>query len=145
MKYIPYPGEHDIDDDTETVTFQSKADETELRTHPRFFIRLSRGQIKYDVGLLTLETPIDFSNSTFSHIRSMFAEVEVKGCQINCFRPICLGDADDLSLNLAQRKGVVGGWGATEVSYTNTLCGFKKGITVSTSLSNKLKKLEGLG
>ena len=78
MKYICCPGEHDTEDDTEAVTFQSKADETELRTHPRFFIRISRGQIKYDVGLLTLENPVDFSDQRFSHIRSMFAEDKSK-------------------------------------------------------------------
>ena len=76
MKYISCSGEHDIDDDTETVTFKSKAVETEFRVHERFFIRISRGQIKYDVALLTLENPIDFTDPTVSHIRSMFAEVE---------------------------------------------------------------------
>ena len=74
LKCISHTGEHDTEDDTETVTFQSKAVERE--THSRFFIRRSRGQIKYDVGLLTLETPIDFSDETFSHIRSIFTGVK---------------------------------------------------------------------
>ena len=29
----------------------------------------SRGVIKFDVGLLTLTTPVDFTDQTFSHIR----------------------------------------------------------------------------
>ena len=62
-----------------------------------------------------------------------------------CFRPICLADAEDLSLELTERTGVVAGWGATEVSYIDTLCGFTEGINIPTSLANKLKKLEGLG
>ena len=62
-----------------------------------------------------------------------------------CFRPICLADAEDLSLDLNERTGVVAGWGATEVSYIDTLCGYKRGKTKPNSLSNKLKKLEGLG
>ena len=61
-----FSGEHDIEDDSETVTFTSKA---EGISHPRFYYRLSSGEIYYDVGLLTLETPIDFTNETFSHIR----------------------------------------------------------------------------
>ena len=57
-----------MDDETETVKFQTKALKAELDVHPKFF--LSRyGVIKYDVGLLTLETPVDFTNKTFSHIR----------------------------------------------------------------------------
>ena len=70
VKYIlkHFPGEHDLDDETETVKFQTKALRAELDVHPKFF--LSRyGVIKYDVGLLTLETPVDFTNKTFSHIR----------------------------------------------------------------------------
>ena len=61
-----FSGEHDIEDDSETVTFKSKA---EGILHPRFYFRRSLGEIDYDVGLLTLETPIDFTNETFSHIR----------------------------------------------------------------------------
>ena len=61
-----FSGEHDVEDDSETVTFKSKA---EGISHPRFYYRLSLGEIDYDVGLLTLETPIDFTNETFSHIR----------------------------------------------------------------------------
>ena len=61
-----FSGEHDVEDDSEAVTFKSKA---EGISHPRFYYRLSLGEIDYDVGLLTLETPIDFTNETFSHIR----------------------------------------------------------------------------
>ena len=61
-----YTGEHDIADTNETVTFKSKAVGI---SHPRFYFRPSSGVIKYNVALLTLETPIDFSNETFSHIR----------------------------------------------------------------------------
>ena len=61
-----FSGEHDILDDSETVTFKSRA---EGISHPRFFYRLTRGKVEYDVGLLTLETPVDFTNKKFSHIR----------------------------------------------------------------------------
>ena len=59
------------------------------------------------------------------------------------FRPICLGDEEDLSLNLTERTGVVAGWGATEVSYSDTLCGYIKGVTDPDSGTNVLKKVEG--
>ena len=68
VKYT-FSGDHDLDDDTETVEFLSKALKTGLDVHPKFFLSRSRGVIKYDVGLLTLETPVDFTNETFSHIR----------------------------------------------------------------------------
>ena len=64
--WINLSGEHDTEVSNETVTFTSKAVGA---THPNFFYRLSTGTIKFDVALLTLETPIDFSNETFSHIR----------------------------------------------------------------------------
>ena len=54
--------------DSETVIFKSKIVGVDF-SHPKFHWRLYRGEIKYDIGLLTLETPIDFSNETFSHIR----------------------------------------------------------------------------
>ena len=63
-----FPGEHDQMNDSETVTFKSKIVGVDF-LHPKFYYRLSLGVIKYDIGLLTLETPIDFSNETFSHIR----------------------------------------------------------------------------
>ena len=61
-----HPGEHDIQDDSETVTFRSKVVGI---SHPLFYYRLSAGEIQYDIGLLTMETPIDFSNKSYSHIR----------------------------------------------------------------------------
>ena len=64
-----FTGDHDLEDDTETVIFQTKALRAELDVHPKFFLSRSRGVIKYDVGLITLETPVDFTNETFSHIR----------------------------------------------------------------------------
>ena len=63
-----FPGEHDQMNDSETVTFKSKIVGVDF-LHPKFYYRLSRGVIKYDIGLLTLETPVDFSDETFSHIR----------------------------------------------------------------------------
>ena len=66
VKY--FPGEHDLKNDSETVTFQSKILGVDI-SHPKFYYRLSSGYIEYDVGILTLETPVDFSNDTFSHIR----------------------------------------------------------------------------
>ena len=63
-----FSGEHNLTNDSETVTFQSKIVGVEL-SHPKFYYELSNDILNYDVGILTLETPIDFSNETFSHIR----------------------------------------------------------------------------
>ena len=61
-----------------------------------------------------------------------------------CLRPICLGEGEDLSLSLSERTGVVAGWGATEVTYVHTTCGYIKGETNPDSGSDVLKKVEGL-
>ena len=60
-------GDHDVSKLYETVNFTTKAIDTELEKHPRFFIRRGRGQIKYDIAILTLERPVDFTQ--FPHIR----------------------------------------------------------------------------
>ena len=60
-------GEHDLSDDTETRTFVSKAVTREARAHPHFFIRPGQGKVKFDIGLLMLETPVDFEK--YPHIR----------------------------------------------------------------------------
>ena len=60
-------GEHDVSRLYETVTHTSKAAELEMEKHPRFFIRRGKGVIKYDIALLTLEQPVDFTQ--FPHIR----------------------------------------------------------------------------
>ena len=60
------------------------------------------------------------------------------------FRPICRGEGEDLSLSLSERTGVMAGWGATEVTYSQTLCGYVEGVTDPNSGSNVLKKVEGL-
>ena len=60
------------------------------------------------------------------------------------FRPICLGEGEDLSLSLSERTGVMAGWGATEVTYSHTLCGYVEGVTDPNSGSDVLKKVQGL-
>ena len=67
---------------------------------------------------------------------------DVRPCQH--FRPICLGEEEDLSLNLVERTGAVAGWGVTEVDYAHTQCGYSQGITKPDSISRVLKKLLGL-
>ena len=62
-------GEHDLSDDSETVTVVTKAKRTERKKHPKFFIRRYEGRSNYNVALLELEFPIDFSQSNMSHIR----------------------------------------------------------------------------
>ena len=62
-------GEHDITDDSETVTVVSKAKPSERHRHPKFFIRRSEGKSNYDVAILELETPLDFTQGNISHIR----------------------------------------------------------------------------
>ena len=58
-----------MDDETETVKFQTKALRAELDVHPKFFLN-RYGVIKYDVGLLltvpstpACQTPVDHSLS----------------------------------------------------------------------------------
>ena len=60
------------------------------------------------------------------------------------FRPICLGEGEDLSLSLSERTGVMAGWGATEVTYVHTTCGYIEGETKPGSGSDVLKKVQGL-
>ena len=45
----------------------SRAVTRETRPHPKFFIRRGEGTIKFDIGLLMLETPVDFNK--YPHIR----------------------------------------------------------------------------
>ena len=68
----------------------------------------------------------------------------ILGGDTPCFRPICLGEGEDLSLDLTERSGEVAGWGATEVDYAHTQCGYKIGVTNPDSGSRVLKKLPGL-
>ena len=49
------------------MTHTSKAVELEIVKHPRFYIRRGLGVIKYDIAILTLEQPVDFTQ--FPHIR----------------------------------------------------------------------------
>ena len=59
-------------------------------------------------------------------------------------RPICLGDSEDIEMKLSDRFGVVAGWGATEIAYGHTLCGYKRGVVHPNSVSSVLKKVDGL-
>ena len=68
IRVFYFSGEHDLTNDSETVTFQSKIAGVGI-SHPRFYYRISVGVLNFDVGILTLETPIDFRNETYSHIR----------------------------------------------------------------------------
>ena len=59
------------------------------------------------------------------------------------FRPLCLPDEDDLTLDLpAERTGTAVGWGLDTVFYKPTTCDYVKGEIYSNSLPTKLKKIE---
>ena len=60
------------------------------------------------------------------------------------FRPLCLPDDDDLTLDLSavERTGTAVGWGLDTVFYKETRCDYIKGETDSSSLPTKLKKIE---
>ena len=60
-------GDHDVSNLYETANFTTKALDRELFKHPRFFIRRGRGEIKYDIAVLTLVQPVNFTQ--FPHIR----------------------------------------------------------------------------
>ena len=66
---LPVAGEHDLTDDSETVTVVSKVKATTRKKHPQFYIRRAEGISKFDVALLELETPLDFGEKNISHIR----------------------------------------------------------------------------
>ena len=60
------------------------------------------------------------------------------------FRPLCLPDDDDLTLDLpAERNGIAVGWGFDTIDYRNTTCDYIEGVPKSTnSFPTKLKKIE---
>ena len=64
-------GEHDISSEyeTPTFTFVTKAKPFETEIHRRFYIRRARGTVKYDVAILELENPVNFTNPRLEHIR----------------------------------------------------------------------------
>ena len=59
------------------------------------------------------------------------------------FRPLCLPDDDDLTLDLpAERTGTAVGWGLDNVFYKETRCDYVKGESDSGSRVTKLNKIE---
>ena len=59
------------------------------------------------------------------------------------FRPLCLPDDDDLTLDLsAERTGTTVGWGLDTVFYRDTMCDYVKGVSDPSSLQPKLKKID---
>ena len=59
------------------------------------------------------------------------------------FRPLCLPDSDDLTLDLAaERIGTAVGWGLTNVFHKHTMCDYREGVSDPNSLPSKLKKIE---
>ena len=63
--------------------------------------------------------------------------------RVDMFRPLCLPDDDDLTLDLVEeRTGTVVGWGLDTVFYKETRCDFIKGESDSSSRVTKLNKIE---
>ena len=59
------------------------------------------------------------------------------------FRPLCLPDDEDLTLDLpAERTGTTVGWGLDIVFYKDTRCDFVKGEPDFSHRPTKLKKIE---
>ena len=59
------------------------------------------------------------------------------------FRPLCLPDDDDLTLDLpAERTGTAVGWGQDTVFYQHTACDYVRGESHSGSLQTKLKRIK---
>ena len=59
------------------------------------------------------------------------------------FRPLCLPDDDDLTLDLpTERTGTTVGWGLDIVFYKETRCDYVKGESDSSRLPTKLNKIE---
>ena len=64
-----FSGEHDVSDEYETQTFVTKANPLEIVVPRRFYIRPGQGTIIYDVAILVMENPVDFTNPRLRHIR----------------------------------------------------------------------------
>ena len=64
-----FSGEHDVSDEYETQTFITKANPLEIVVPRRFYIRPGQGTIIYDVAILVMENPVDFTNPRLRHIR----------------------------------------------------------------------------
>ena len=47
-------------------------------------------------------------------------------------------------MDLTKKFGQPAGWGATAVAYQETLCDWTKGVTVTESASDVLKKIEAV-
>ena len=58
--------------------------------------------------------------------------------------PLCLPGPEDLKMDLTKKSGLTAGWGATGVTYTETLCGWTRGVTDLDSASDVLKKIEAV-
>ena len=59
------------------------------------------------------------------------------------FRPLCLPDDDDLTLDLpTERTGTTVGWGLDIVFYKETRCDYVIGESDSSRLPTKLNKIE---
>ena len=59
------------------------------------------------------------------------------------FRPLCLPDDDDLTLDLpTERTGTTVGWGLDIVFYKKTRCDYIKGESDSSRHPTKLNKIE---
>ena len=124
----------------ETANFTSKAIDTELFKHPRFFIRRDRGEIKYDIALLTLEQPVNFTQ--FPHIRQD-PKNENKNIWKFYLRPVCLPDDEDIEMDLTNKFGIATGWGATALQRyrSDSRCDYHFGIQDPSHRPTKLKKL----
>ena len=62
--------------------------------------------------------------------------------RVHMFRPLCLPDDDDLTLDLVEeRTGTVVGWGLDTVYYRDNDCDIIEGETDNSSLPTTLKKI----
>ena len=64
-------GEHDISSEyeTPTFTFVTRAKPFRTQKHGKFYYRPARGTLIYDVAILELENPVNFTNPRLEHIR----------------------------------------------------------------------------
>ena len=74
-----FSGEHDVSDEYETQTFITKANPLEIVVPRRFYIRPGQGTIIYDVAILVMENPVDFTNPSLRQIRHY-----IQYLQCNC-------------------------------------------------------------
>jgi len=107
----------------EGLEFTSRVRHFGYTTHNSYNEQKTQGVIEYDIAVLELEKPVDFTD--FKHIR-----------------PICLPSDTYVNYTVNDAVGTVTGWGTTLIHYTsNSINGIVKGNPDRSSSADVLHKI----